>query len=67
MMIKSIVYLLLVFVAPALLILLLWGVYLMYLSLFATIGLPHPSDLVWIALVVTAGISIPVLMIINDN
>ena len=65
-MIKSIVYLLLVFVVPALLILLLWGVYLMYLWLFTTIGLPHPSDLAWIALVVTASMSVPTLMIVND-
>ena len=66
-MIKSIVYLLLVFIVPALLILLLWGVHLMYLWLFTTIGMPHPSDLAWIALVVTAGMAIPALMIINDD
>lgn len=65
-MIKSIVYLLLVFVVPALLILLLWGEYLMYLWLFTTIGLPHPSGLAWFALVVTAGASVSVLMIVND-
>ena len=66
-MIKSVVYLLLVFVAPALLVLLLWGVYIMYQWLFTMIGIPHQSELAWIALVVTAGMAIPVLMIINDD
>lgn len=66
-MIKNIVYLLLVFVGPALLVVLLWGVYLMYQWLFTTIGIPHQSELAWIALVVTAGMAIPVLMIVNDD
>lgn len=66
-MIKNIIYLLLVFVGPALLIILLWSVYLMYQWLFATIGIPHQSELAWIALVVTAGMAVPVLMIVNDD
>ena len=66
-MIKNIICLLLVFIVPTLLILLLWGAYLMYQWLFTIIGIPHQPELAWMALVVTAGAAIPVLMIVNDD
>lgn len=65
-MIKSVMYLLLVFVAPALLVLLLWGVYLMYQWLFTVVGIPHASDAAWITLVVTAAAAVPTVMFVND-
>lgn len=65
-MIKSIVCLLLVFVGPALLIILLFGMYLMYQWLFTVVGIPHASDAAWIALVVTAAVIVPTVMFVND-
>ena len=38
----------------------------MYQWLFTVVGIPHPSDAAWIALVVTAGAAVPTVMFVND-